>query len=333
MKNLTCITVLFIIGMNICFADYDKKNWNIDIYIEEPSDYLGDLIREKIIVEKIPKEWSKYYYNDIDIYDHEILTYGDNTITFFKYFSYNNGEKKDTILNVDKNNYLYGMRDNFDEVCKKLPVLQETMMHDKFECTVYDVYEYAKKHNYKGKFLTVVKLNGNIVWYSSDSRLGDIKEINKDNYMVSALNCTYYVHINGNIKIIEQFALPFTYGNSAHTGIRDPFPILCDILTDNIIRLEYKDGAVEHWKVRLSKEDVEKNMEVAKKDGLSEGKIINSKRNSLIWWNEIGKGSPTGMTINIESDGKEKLTIDKKNVKIWNYDDNSTREPVYENML
>ena len=33
------------------------------------------------------------------------------------------------------------------------------------------------------------------------------------------------------------------------------------ILTDNVISLKYKGGAIEHWKVRLSAKDVEKNIE------------------------------------------------------------------------
>ena len=335
---LIYIIVLLISAINSYALDVNKKNWNIDIYtepaIDNPQSYFVKNV-DHIKIKEMPKELAKHYYDDINVYYPEIYTYDDNFIMIYKSFipSANVELNEDIVISIYKNHYLYEIKNNFDEICKKLLTLQTSTINKKFECTVYDVSKYAKKYDFDSKFLTIVKLENEIIWYGAGNRLGDVKEISRNEYIVSALDWTYYIHIYDGIKIIEQFTLPFAYGNSAHTGIRDPFPILCDILTDNIIRLEYKDGAVEHWKVRLSKEDVEKNMEAAKKAGLSEGKIINSKRNSLLWWNGMGKGSPTGMTINIESGGKETLIMNKKNVKIWNYDDNPTREPVYENML
>ena len=143
------------------------------------------------------------------------------------------------------------------------------------------------------------------------------KRLEKDKYIVVSLATVViyidYIYMDNDIPIIETYQLPFF----SATGNIKNIPESVSVLTEDIIRLEYKDGAIEHWKVKLSEDDVNKNMEVAKKAGLSESKIINSKRNSLLWWNGIEKGS----------------IINNYRLRAWNYDDNPTREPFYENML
>ena len=166
----------------------------------------------------------------------------------------------------------------------------------------------------------------NIIWDNSDAAETDtgvqnrvfcVARLEKDKYMVVSFNTLTifidYVYLDKDIPIIESYQLPF----SSITANKISLPESINILTEDIIRLEYKDGAIEHWKAKLSEDDVNKNMEIARKKGLSESSVKSERRNALIWWNAVGKGSQ--MNHNLK--------------RAWNYDDNPTREPVYENML
>ena len=131
-----------------------------------------------------------------------------------------------------------------------------------------------------------------------------------------------YVHLDYDIPIIESYQLPFISVGSF--GLNLPENI--KILTDNIIRLEYKDGSIEHWKVRMSTEDYRENQKIVKDD--IDGRYF---LRQLIWWNGIGNGSRTDKLIFI--DNKAKKITNKDSVKSWNYNKNTSVEPVYENML
>ena len=143
-----------------------------------------------------------------------------------------------------------------------------------------------------------------------------VEELEKDKYVVvylaSVVIFVNYIHLDNDTPIIESYQLPFI-----SVGAETILPENVSVLTEDIIRLEYKDGAIEHWKAKLSEDDVNKNMEIAIKKGLSESSVKSERRNALIWWNAVGKGSQ--MNHNLE--------------RAWDYDDNINYEPVYENML
>ena len=81
------------------------------------------------------------------------------------------------------------------------------------------------------------------------------------------------------------------------------------ILTDNIIRLQYPNGLVEHWKVRLSEEDIEKNMDKYEKTFKKRERWVGGDK-CLLWSN----GKKGGFKIQ----------------KMWCYNE-SDQEPTYDN--
>ena len=163
----------------------------------------------------------------------------------------------------------------------------------------------------------------NVIWDNVDtaeprigisSKVFDFKKLEKDRYMVVYLAGSVifidYVYLDKDIPITENYQLPFISVGSSITLI----PESISILTDNVIRINYKDGAIEHWKVRLSEEDIKKNMDLAKRACLSESSVTSARGNSLLWWNGVGKGSP----------------VDHEKAKSWDYNEDTSKEPAYE---
>ena len=142
-----------------------------------------------------------------------------------------------------------------------------------------------------------------------------VRKLEKNKYMVvylaGAVIFIDYVYLDKDIPITENYQLPFISVGSSITLI----PESISILTDNVIRINYKDGAIEHWKVRLSEEDIKKNMDLAKKAGLSESSVKSARGNSLLWWNGVGEGS---------------FFANSKIYQAWDYDEDRSVEPTYE---
>ncbi|MBR4749894.1 MAG: hypothetical protein IK083_10050 [Abditibacteriota bacterium] len=64
------------------------------------------------------------------------------------------------------------------------------------------------------------------------------------------------------------------------------------ILSDNVVCQSYSDGSVEHWKISLSDEDIEKNREKWREEYTREnGKFAkyDAGNKHLLWWNGVGK--------------------------------------------
>ncbi|MBQ9358644.1 MAG: hypothetical protein IJT95_03805, partial [Abditibacteriota bacterium] len=108
-----------------------------------------------------------------------------------------------------------------------------------------------------------------------------------------------------NKTVVIRYSVPGGFLQSYNTGRKTQIPEWCKMLSDKVIELVYKDGAVEHWLLAPGKEDVENNL----------GKFKTANR-SLIWWNGTGKGSGN-----------------HERRKAWNYNDNRETVPVYDKPL
>ncbi|MBQ9359129.1 MAG: hypothetical protein IJT95_06255 [Abditibacteriota bacterium] len=108
-----------------------------------------------------------------------------------------------------------------------------------------------------------------------------------------------------------------TGGMSAY--INAPLPVNASLVNGTIIRLEYGDGTVEHWKFAPDIIDIAQNYYMfGQQDDLSR---------NLLWWNQKGKGS-IYMTSILWKKGHEILRTRHDQYKAWNYSD-SEKEPVY----
>ena len=189
---------------------------------------------------------------------------------------------------------IYNITQNTEENLKKYPILDTKKISGDIECITYNIG--------KSK-LNVVIADGYYI-SMSDSPVLDIKKISDNIYMILPQEPTSieYAHVGKSKIMTEMYLMSLRFRT---INFNFPTPTNGSILTDNIIRLEYDDGAIEHWKVRFTKEDIEKNITTYKNH--------NYEVRKLIWWNNIGFGSP----------------IDHETVKSWDYVD-SPVEPVYE---
>ncbi|MBQ9358163.1 MAG: hypothetical protein IJT95_01320, partial [Abditibacteriota bacterium] len=88
-----------------------------------------------------------------------------------------------------------------------------------------------------------------------------------------------------------------------------PAPVAVDMLTDNVVKLSYSDGAVEHWLIEPTVEDMENNLNKYPAQNAFYEK--QSKNRALIWWNQKGEGC-----------GDKYMA--------WNFNEDASKEPVYE---
>ena len=117
--------------------------------------------------------------------------------------------------------------------------------------------------------------------------------------------------VNGKTLVKRAVVSPMFCQSSNVRSNVDPVPTGAEMLTDDIIRLRYQDGRIEHWKLTLSPEDVAKNTALYKGDD----DVL--KRQSgcrcLIWTTGAGEGNRTADIS-----------------RAWNFNGDSSREPVYE---
>lgn len=312
MKNIFTLLIITILSGSILFANSKENKWIPVKNDKNPIDFTIDMFGKSTFEKnpEIKKEWKPYMY-DSGLYEIALRLYPDNRLLLTK--SINTGKTKRDLYLTTYNtvDIYYKIYDKIDKISRTSPIIKTGTIDDRFYLCLYDISQYG------GDDLLIVKEKDKIIWYGSPL-LTDIKEIDKDTYMIHNMCTVYYVHILADQQIIETYNLPFGYMNSSHTGIRDPYPISGTILTDNIVRLQYANGAIEHWKVKLSEKDIESNLNMTKNLGLSESKAESYADNALIWWNGIGKSS---------------IFIHYEEEKSWDYNDNPKREPVYDNML
>ncbi len=239
-----------------------------DIYMPEINSYSKDIDKAKMIV-----VIKKLYGRSVLDSDRSFVYYGGT-------FLGNNDE-------------------NIDKMCTLVPLRNKSVKYDRFEFLEYNAGNYI---NYiggsDGSVFSVVKDRGKIIWYFEGEKPGDIAITNDGRYMIATAWSVFYVDPTGKRIISEMYS-----GNRIYMeGVLTPNNVR--ILTDNVIRVSYSSGLVEHWKVRLSEEDLEKNKEKYKVDE----KHLADK--CLLWSN--GKGKPY------------------KSQAMWCYYE-SDQEPVYDN--
>ncbi|MBP5274110.1 MAG: hypothetical protein ILO36_04135 [Abditibacteriota bacterium] len=185
----------------------------------------------------------------------------------------------------DKHFFSYGgficdNNENVDQMCEMLPLVSRIEKYDRFEILQYDAGEYIdyiKKYPYSTSF-SVVKDRGKVIWYNEGEVPEDIAITADGRYMIATMYSVFYTSLADGRIISEMYSGNRYYlpGNGTPDNVA--------ILTDNIIRTHFKSGTIEHWKVRLSEEDVEKNMENNEKRYGSKEKHAGGDR-CLLWSN------------------------------------------------
>ncbi len=303
---------------------YANEGWSISRYKIE-----GEAANRILSHPELIKRLESVLISDIPGYIKGIYKTGDSLYTSDIY-SYNKDINKSRLVEVNQNtalndqgvlyyrymglSFISEIDENIDTVIKNLPVIQKAVLHDRFECVLYDAARYGAKY-YQSSLLTVVKDNGKIVWYGRGSELGDVAITSDGRYMVACTDRTDYVTVTKDRIIAENYAGDRRFGSQMVLK-----PVSCKILSDNVVRLEYRNGCVEHWRVRLSDEDIEKNVqkweEYYKKRG-SKNILRLAGSKHLVWCNDSGKG---------------KGYVYKGGEEAWDYHTGGP-EPVYEDAI
>ena len=108
--------------------------------------------------------------------------------------------------------------------------------------------------------------------------------------------------------VIIRYIGPGFFYQSDNTGLKTVIPSAAELVSANILRLQYSDGAVEHWRIKPSRDFIKKNTD---KFGQP---VLGQPDRMLRWWNGIGKGTP-GQNHDLS--------------KAWNYDPDTSKEPKY----
>ncbi len=298
MLYILCCTAVVAICCVSVFSETDTdRQWTIKGY---PRGYWSDYMRvpDKVrVVElsELPAFLQTIYEND-RFYKSKIL-------------SYNKDIQKSFLIEVEKTPYKKGLslryeycgdsllsliEQRLDAVCKKLPVVKRGVLHERYECCMYDASEYADKV-LNNPYLTVVKDHGRIIWCVNAESIGDVAQLYDGRYFVVTEQSAYYVTVTDDRIIGEVYFGNRRVAASNQYVDRSRLPVSVTILTDNVIRQEYEDGSIEHWKIRLSEEDVDKNTEKRREVYENEGRSvpIEAGDKCLLWWNGKGKGSLT----------------------------------------
>ncbi|MBQ9358811.1 MAG: hypothetical protein IJT95_04645 [Abditibacteriota bacterium] len=291
---------------------YANEGWSIQKYAVEGdlplqiASHASVFEQMKIIPLTAVPEYLKGVYQDGDgSYKSVILSYNENPDDsgLIRIFQDPFTKNKDLTFQYRGDDFISAIDSNIGSVIAGLPVVQRAVLHGRFECILYDAAKYAADY-YQSCLLTVVKDNGRIIWYDKGSELGDVSVTDFGRYMIACTDCTDYVTVTKDRIIAESYA-----GDRRFIGQNMKKPVSCRILTDNIVRLEYRDGCVEHWRVCVSDADAAKN-----KAKWATSKLHSPHSKHLIWSNGKGKGY-----------------IYRGSEEAWDYTEGEA-EPVYKNM-
>ncbi|MBQ9359277.1 MAG: hypothetical protein IJT95_07015 [Abditibacteriota bacterium] len=302
---------------------YANDGWSIFKYTAEGKDYNKILEHPEFFEEKhvlvpmasVPVYLRGIYKDGEGLYSSIIYSYNESIDDSHMVMVYQDhfGGKKPSTYDYLGDSFISLIDNDIENAIKRLPVVQRAILHDRFECILYDAAEYGADY-YFSNLLTVVKDNGKVIWYDRGSELGDVAITSDGRYMIACVDCTYYVTVTKDRIISELYA-----GERRLDGQMkwEYMPVSCRILTDNIVRLEYKDGCIEHWRVRLSDEDIRKNREKWEKVLIDRGikNTISAGSKHLVWCNGEGKGY-----------------VYKVNEESWDYSESKT-EPVYKEII
>ncbi len=227
----------------------------------------GTLRLEKIPLPAVPDYLLSAAGDPYDLYIPDVICYNKN-IDSAKQIILNKRLCGKSIWDKDRTFWFYGgtflsdNNENIEKMRKMVPLVKRTVLYDRFEVLEYDANDKINYINQPSPYLvlSVVKDHGKTIWYFEGHPFRDIAITADGIYMIATDELVFYTTCDGKRIVSELYGGNRIYflGAKRPAGIR--------ILTDNVIRAEYDNGCIEHWKVRLSEEDVEKNMEKFKID-------------------------------------------------------------------
>ncbi len=186
-----------------------------------------------------------------------------------------------------------------------------------FVLTEYDIFEDAKDCEHlqaaydpeSYRYLRALTHNGIIIWVSVGERLLDVKKSGK-RYVVLTTGGVEYITIDRDHIISDIYSKQFKSAfHRSHINDAPQYIIESgQILTDNIVRIKYRNGAVAHYKVALTYSDYQKSF--PKESGAENKYVIGCP--SVIWHNGMEFGPKSLDTM-----------------PAWDFNDNSSKEPTY----
>lgn len=316
MKNILISIIWIILAISFCFNILNAQKDNTDKFIS--SDFKFD---------NIPAEYYTFKDNT-DIYRYIIWEYPDKIIIqkdVRKYEvikgstvnpnlfwtsevnaqMYLNSKpkyifKSSVNSDIPLELFAYDLSSNQDNIIKNSKFDTLYSVTDKDGLSVWNALSNSRNRD---KVLDAFKLNNNYMVLSVVSNTDEIDSRVNENIFV---DFTADKEIDKK-PVIYRYSLPMYYFCSNHSGIVIPLPTSGKIINDNIIRLKYADGSIEHWKIKLTDKDIEKTKKVNPNNEIDQ---------RLVWWNGNGKGSYLkGMS--------------KDDAKSWDYNEESTSEPTY----
>ncbi|MBR4748719.1 MAG: hypothetical protein IK083_03985 [Abditibacteriota bacterium] len=200
--------------------------------------------------------------------------------------------RPDTLLGV--------IGDKIDSVVKELTAVKECDLDNDFHYTRYDAEKYAREV-YDDSFLAVITYKGRIIWYWNEENIPDAKLLPDGRFMIVTSDSAFYITEMKDRLVAEVYSgTRIIWRGSKHTGYSGIQHPKVEILTDNVLRQSYSDPdgiCVEHWKIRLTEEDVTKNIDAFYEDEHDKYGVrtpLGSGIRALLWCND-GKleGTPT----------------------------------------
>ncbi len=165
-------------------------------------------------------------------------------------------------------------------------------LHDKFTLERYWIAPEARKYEndtfsaidfYFGDYLEVLKDGEKVIWTSAQRRFLNVDK-NVEGYIVLSDYGVDYISFEDGDVVSDFYEKEF---------VIDKFDIYSPVkkgvmLTDNIARIETKEGGVVHWRIRLSKRDCDKNY----RSRVNGDRLSPKVSGSIIWHNDKYKANP-----------------------------------------
>ncbi|MBO4549022.1 MAG: hypothetical protein J5758_07395, partial [Abditibacteriota bacterium] len=232
---------------------------------------------------------------------------------------------------------------HMDSRITEYPLVETERLNKDLDLEIYETEKGLKSEWDKADaYLLVLRHDGRVVWFSQKRAFrskpyGERQknEIDRPDAMVlpdgrylvvTSQSACYTKEAGGKLVIGPVFGGRINWieeTENKHRGMYkmpSGYPTV-KILTDNVVRHSYPDGCEEHWALRLSGEDTEKNKSrfsaPAEKDDYV-GNLIQNTYANLLWWN--GKYGETT---------KECAEENSKRFRVW-YFKKSVKEPVYD---
>ncbi len=225
------------------------------------SSFGTDRLAEEIGLDHLPSYLNDVYENDfyhskISVHTRDIdkarIVFVNKALFYPKTKTLSYTFRGDTLLGA--------IGERLDNAVRELPVVKECDLGKDFHYTRYDAEKYAKKV-YDASFLAVIRYKGRIIWYWNEEDLPDARLLEDGRFLVVTADSAFYITETKERLIAEVYSgnrqIWRGTANTGFFGVQHPE---VKILTDNVVRQAYPDsGCVEHWKIRLSEEDAEKN--------------------------------------------------------------------------